>query len=112
MRLHILILLALSVFSQSAWATADGADCFRVVGIAAHDTLNIRTAPNAKAKMVGKIPANATVKNVPDASDIECPDTIEDSPPECLRGRPWCKVQYKDVTGWARCKFLEADECL
>lgn len=108
MRFFIFSFLAIFACFQNAFATADGADCLRVIGVVGNDMLNIRMAPSAKAKIIGKISANATVKN---SNDLECPDDGS-GPAECKK-RNWCRITYKGITGFANCKYLEAvDECL
>lgn len=108
-KLFVVLTIAIVLIALNAWATADGPDCWSVRGVAKNDVLNIREAPNASAKIVGKIPAGT--KAVANANDIECPDVItKGAPKECFTG--WCKVGYKGVTGWVNCKFLEeSTEC-
>lgn len=48
-----------------AHAEADGPDYYRVTGVAANDTLNIRAEPSASARKIGEIPPDGNgVKNL------------------------------------------------
>ncbi len=98
-------MITLVLCGQNAWATADGPACWSVVGVAANDTLNVRAAPEKHAKVVGTIPPNVhPLKNLNE-------DPKSDMDPPKYPG--WCKVQYKELTGWVACRFLEMnDECL
>ena len=48
--------LLLATVQGQAMATADGPDHFRVTGVEADDTLNIRAEPSARAGKIGEIP--------------------------------------------------------
>lgn len=94
------ILLSLLI-PAAVLATADGPDHYMVRNVRADDTLNVRAEPNAKAKIVGTIPFNA--KKIENLGDT-FPETKSDM------DRPvWCKIKYKDVSGWVACKFLQED---
>jgi len=97
-------LAAFLIIASTAWASADGPDCWNVKGVASNDTLNIRAKPSSKAAVVGTIPPDAkSLGNVDDSPD-------SDMTPPAHPG--WCKIKYKNVTGWVACKFLETgDQC-
>ena len=101
----IVILGLLSVwFPNTLFATADGPDFYAVRNVRSDDVLNIRAEPNARAKIVGTIPFNAKkIENLGETfpevrSDADIP--------------VWCKVRYKDGSGWVACKHLREDSDL
>jgi SH3-like domain-containing protein len=65
---------------------------FRVVNVNAKEGLNIRQAPNAKSKSVGKIP--------PKESCVAYLNTRDSS-------KQWAKITYNGIQGWADLAHLE-----
>lgn len=82
------LLLQLAVGVLSAAGSHAQTDAFRVINVASGDFLAMRAAPNAEAKLVGKIP--------PDAKNIirigQCTD--------------WCRVRYEGREGWVNRRYL------
>jgi len=69
---------------------------FRVEGVAEDDVLNIRSQPDANARVLGAIP--------PQESHVEgmgAPTTVARS--------TWQRVRYGGVTGWVNARFLRAN---
>ena len=62
---------------------------YKVVGVAAHDVLNIRSGPSASYRKVGAIPSG---------SGCVLKTRI------CKRR--WCKVEFAGVRGWAHTGYL------
>jgi SH3-like domain-containing protein len=62
---------------------------YRVVGVRPDDMLNMRSAPTAKADIIGQIP--------PDAGGVRRSDI-------CIG--EWCQVAYAGRTGWVNRYFL------
>ena len=73
-------------------ATADPG-YFRVTGVAADDTLNVRSGPSASATDIGDLPANATA--------IEIAGTDPS-------GR-WGQIVWEEGDGWVSMRFLTPD---
>ena len=88
-------------FSLPAFATADGPDFYAVRNVAAGDTLNVRSEPGMKAKVIAKIPCDA--KRIENMGDTSPPRVSDMSVPT------WCKIRYQGVEGWVGCKFLMED---
>lgn len=118
MRKSCLILITVfSILSLSGTAnsTADGPDHWRVTGVAQTDSLNIRTKPNSKSKIVGTIPYNARCiqwsecwgGNVFD----DCAATLPEhcSPLSKMKTR-WCKISFNGIAGWVSAKYLEVED--
>lgn len=100
----------------AARADADGPDHFRVIGVAVNDMLNLRAAPDSKAKKLGVIPPNATcVRNLGCRGGLSYQETATLSPAqqkERLRQHPrWCRVEYRGITGWVAGRFLTEGGC-
>jgi hypothetical protein len=72
---------------------AGGPDTWRVTGMSAGDTLNLREAPNATAPVVGTLAEGTLVRN------RGCQDTV---------GTKWCRVEVAKppLAGWAAGRFL------
>jgi hypothetical protein len=99
-----------------AFAEADGPDFFRAEGVAADDTLNIRTAPKVNAAKVGEIPPDGTcIRNLGCQGGLSFEEFDRLSPSERqrrLKQNPrWCKVEYQGVVGWAAGRYLAEGGC-
>ena len=81
--------VVLSALSAMAWATADGPDYYAVTRVAGMDSLNLRGAPDAQARVLTTIAFNAV--NVQNLGE---------------RQGTWCKVGYNGHRGWAACAHL------
>ncbi len=119
---RLLIALILTVFlpSSATWACADGPDYFRVVGVSSWDTLNIRSGPGTKYKIVGEMPPNARgVRNLGEQYPGLCGCTRQS---RCMtmdqlmnyRRAIWHYVEWTDrygwtVRGWSSGRFLAED---
>jgi len=66
---------------------------YQVVGVAENDSLNIRSQPNARAEIIGTLPANSFI------------DVLEASPDES-----WALVSFDFTTGWVSARFLRITE--
>ncbi len=88
-------------FSLPAFATADGPDFYAVHNVAVGDTLNVRSEPGMKAKVIGAIPHDA--KQIRNLGEFDPPMVSDMVAPK------WCKIKYKDLEGWVGCKFLMED---
>lgn len=87
-------LLSIALIAGSpAYATTEYVlpSLFDVTGVAADDVLNIREAPNARARIVGELS--------PDARNIEVV-RYDDS------GK-WAQVNFGEQTGWVAFRFLD-----
>lgn len=68
------------------------ASAYKVVGVAADDVLNIRSAPDASSAIVTVIPSNGRgVRAIGN-----CAGT-------------WCQIEYRGVQGWANSRFLQGE---
>ena len=72
-------------------APALGAPSLSVTGVAANDTLNLHSGPDAKSAKTGTLPPNATGITV----------VAVDS-----KGVDWVKIAKGNVSGWVNAKFL------
>jgi uncharacterized protein YraI len=115
-RLGVLACLLLAIAPGAAYAEADGPDFFRAQGIAAHDTLNIRSAPNPRAAKRGEIPPEgACIRNLGCQGGLSLKEYTELSPAQQaqrLKQKPrWCKVEYQGITGWVAGRYLTEGAC-
>lgn len=107
----VLLAMGILIISGYAFATADGPDYYKVTGVANNDVLNLRATPSVTAKIIAKIPFNATkLENKVDRADKNgklLPDTDM-----LIAGREphWLKIKYKKTIGWVQLRFLEPDE--
>ncbi|MFL5813520.1 MAG: hypothetical protein ACJ763_08075 [Bdellovibrionia bacterium] len=113
-------LCILSLAASPAFATADGPDTFRVRGVKVGDVLNLREGHSASARIISKIPRDATtIKNLGEnwpKYDSDAPpsketladrnDLTQEEKQVLLKGLSWCKVEYLKKQGWALCKYL------
>lgn len=85
-----------SLFFTTALATAAFADpaYYRVTGVAANDTLNIREAPDAKSADIGDL-----------AHDARAIEVLETDP----TGK-WGRLLWWENSGWVSMRFLEPDD--
>jgi hypothetical protein len=91
----------LLIFPMTLFASAAGPTCWKVTGVAADDMLNIRSAPNAQSRILGKIPSSASgVPNVNEAAT----DAAAGLHPG------WCRIKYQDITGYVNCRYLQGSE--
>lgn len=95
--------------AQPVRAEADGPDYFRVSGVAANDTLNVRKDPSAAAPKIGEIPHDADgVKNLGCQGGLSFAQWQAATPAEreAAKRVRWCRVAFGGVTGWAAGRFL------
>ena len=114
--LGFLMGLAISLGAGVTSADADGPDFYRVRNVAANDVLNLRAAPNPRARQVGAIPPDgACIRNLGCRGGLTYRDFTELSPAERKqreRENPrWCQVEYRGVTGWVAGRYLAEDDC-
>jgi hypothetical protein len=108
--------LAVGLVSGAASADADGPDFYVVRGVAQGDVLNIRAAPNPRARKVGAIPPDGTcIRNLGCRGGLTFQEFTELSPAERKqreRENPrWCRVEYQGVTGWVAGRYLGEGDC-
>src|SRR5262245_22235193 len=68
--------------------------CYRVTGVSANDTLNVRAEPGRTDTLVGQIPPNATGIRVAQCKRV---------PPT---NATWCFIQYQALSGWVNGRFI------
>lgn len=91
MRKWILAAVVPAVMLIETTAASACACCgtWQVNGVAAGDSLNIRSGPGVHYSRVGKIPAGSAC-------------VIRDG--ECKR--QWCRISYAEATGWVNSRYL------
>ena len=109
-----LVVLAAPALAQApAEAAADGPNFWAVTGVRPNDALNLRMAPNADSKLIGRIPFNAR-----GLRNYGCPNSVtfdqwkrmtEAQRDWAARSR-WCQVEYKGLKGWVAGRFLKEDD--
>jgi len=93
--------LLFAIKAPFALAIADGPDCYMVRNVKKDDSLNIRSKPGIKGKIIDKIPyderyiKNLFVTHPPIKSDMDIP--------------VWCKIKYNRTIGWVACRYLAED---
>lgn len=96
-------------FTAFAYAQAGGPEYFRVIELKTDDNANVRSAPNAAAKIVGKIPKSTDgVKNHGCKGGLS-PKQWEKA--SAARKKEdaragWCEVEYEGVRGWVSRRLL------
>ncbi len=111
-----LVLLLSVACPCAACAEADGPDFYRIEGVAAGDTLAIRSAPSARASKLGDIPPDgACIRNLGCKGGLSLQEFTGLSPAEqarrLKRNPRWCKVEYQGVTGWVAGRYLAEGGC-
>lgn len=99
MRAPILALAAAILFGAQTMDPALAIDEYRVIGVAANDSLNIRegvpfAASISEAPVIGTIP--------PDAAGV-----VETGVSVTIDSSLWREVRYGGVTGWVNARYLE-----
>jgi hypothetical protein len=70
-----------------------GRETYRVVGVAVDDTLNMRSRPEPRARVVAEIPFDATgLRGL-----------------GCVDDNSWCQVRYRGQEGWVAARFLRRE---
>lgn len=96
-----------------AQAAADGPDTWAVTGVDSDDALNLRVAPNADSKRIGKIPFNARgLKNLgcPNHVTFDQWKRMTQAQKDFAARARWCEVEYNGTKGWVAGRFLKEDE--
>ncbi|MCH9809440.1 MAG: SH3 domain-containing protein [Alphaproteobacteria bacterium] len=75
--------------AQAGYDCAHGPDTYRVRGVADWDTLNMRSRPRARSRIVGRISAYG--------SGVHCLGPC--------KGK-WCRVSWRGIVGWVNMKYL------
>ncbi|NQZ01452.1 MAG: hypothetical protein HRT45_12380 [Bdellovibrionales bacterium] len=115
--LALLASLTMTLISLSASATADGPDCWRVVGVKADDTLNLRLKGNSEAEIIAKIKHDATgLKNLGCAeppAEIRAKAMSGDSADykKWRKKFRWCKIGFEGTTGFVHGNYLGEGTC-
>ena len=116
----VLSYLTLSLTSVACsfpvYAEADGPDYWQVRDVAKHDVLNMRSKPDFKARKTGEIPYDARcIRNMGCRGGLtfdEFTTLPETEKQQILKQRPrWCRVRYKEVTGWVAGRYLREGAC-
>jgi hypothetical protein len=103
------IVLAALASGEAARAQAGGPDFYRVAGVAPGDVLNMRAEPNAGARRLAVIPADAAnLRNLGCVGGLTFAQWEKASEQERRRGRAarWCKVEWRGQTGWVAGRYL------
>lgn len=114
--LGFLMGLVVGLGSGAASADADGPDFYVVRGVASDDVLNLRTAPNPRARKVGAIPPDgACIRNLGCRGGLTFQEFTELSPAARKQREQenprWCRVEYQSVTGWVAGRYLAEGDC-
>ena len=108
--IHAACLVVLVCFASSpGFATADGPDFYRVVGVATNNVLNIRTRPNTSGTVIGAIPHDADgIANFGCIGGLTLTEFQVATATERAAARKtrWCKVGYDWTIGWVAGWFL------
>lgn len=106
-RLLIILLLLLPL---SVLAEADGPDAWKITGISQDSYLNLRKGPSLQFETIGLIPFGTTnLKNLgcfPEFTFKEW-DRFNERERQLAINMRWCRIDYKDVSGWVFGKYLE-----
>jgi uncharacterized protein YraI len=112
---YVIITFLLGACAQ-AWATADGPDYYRVSGVSAGSSLNMRAGPRADAAVIMRIPADAQClksRGCRGGLTFEEFSTLpkhEQQRRMALNPR-WCKVEYQGSVGWVAGRFVTEGAC-
>ncbi len=111
-RIVACVLLTCSA-SLLAGAQGHGPDFWAVTGVAPNDVLNLRVAPDADSKAVGRIPFNARgIRNLGCPNDVTFDQWLQMKQAErdkAQRRPRWCQVEYNGTRGWVNGRFLKED---
>ena len=91
------------LFSNFAFATADGPDYYQVIKLPEGYFLNVRSAPNLNGTILGSLPHDAKyLQNLGCVGGATYDEYMRGVP-----GKPrWCKIKYEDLEGWSSGKYL------
>lgn len=107
---RLILAAALLLAAASAvFATADGPDFFMVRDVAADDVLNIRNAPNPKARKIGEIPPDGDgIENLGCEGGLSFAEWLDATKEEreASERRTWCRIAYDGIEGWVAARFL------
>ena len=111
MKKHSILTLVFMIIPFPIFATADGPDYWKVQKVRSNDVLNMRVEPNWQSNKVGEIPYNGTclktLECVGGLTFEEFTTLSEAEQKKIMKKRPrWCKVKFKDTTGWVSGKYL------
>lgn len=108
-RVAILAAAAWMGCAAPAFAQAEDPGYFRVIELKTDDNVNVRSEPNANAKIVGKIPKNTDgVKNLGCKGGLT-PKQLEKASAARKKENArtgWCQVEYNEVKGWVSRRLL------
>lgn len=103
MRLVLAVVTGVLV-AGSAWATADGPDFLRVIGVDPGERLMVRAEPKAKARVVGGLAHDADgIANRGCEGGLSAAAYAEATEDErsAARKTRWCRVAFEGISGWA-----------
>ena len=105
----MLVLLLVLFMPATGFATADGPDYFKVVGVASNDVLNIRAQPSAASAKIGSIPPDGDgIRNLGCSGGLtfeEWTSATEEEREQAKKAR-WCRIEYDGIEGWVAGRFL------
>lgn len=101
--------IGLAGFTALAFAQASGPDYFRITGLKKEDNVNVRRAPEADAKIVGKIRKDTNgIKNLGCKGGLTQKqwEKASEARKKAAERDRWCQVSYGEVKGWVLGRFL------
>lgn len=114
-RVKLLPMLALmwaGISASPALAEADGPDYWRVAGVQKNDVLNLRSAPNARARIVARLSPDArSLRNLGCRGGLTFAEWQRSKPTQrqARSQQRWCNVDYQGRRGWVAGRFLRED---
>lgn len=103
------------LISSLAWATADGPDHYRVRGLTPPDTLPLHAKPKGRAATLGRIPADACLRNLGCSGGLSLEEfnSLDEAQKQRRQAdNPrWCKVEHQGQTGWVEARYLAEAAC-
>lgn len=78
-----------SAQAQQVFDCAHGPDTYRTRNVADWDSLNIRSGPSSRTRVVGQIPAHG--------SGVHCLGPCKGN---------WCRISWRGIIGWTNMRYL------
>lgn len=105
----LLVAAAFAGLTTFALAQASGPDFFKIADLKTDDNVNVRSEPNANAKIIGKIAKNTDgVKNLGCKGGLTKKqwEKANEARKKADARTGWCEVEFKDVKGWVLRRLL------